>query len=350
MTLVERFFKTRDFYLYGATPAAEAVMELLAVHGKQVIAFVDKSAAKQEIPFLGYSVIAPEDLSLNRHPESGVIVVSAYQLEIANALVEVGVPAENIFPLLDGMFLPTYQGDFLNSQILDDIAGQLKYDEEKDYFASWRLFKKTGNLLSLKPMPSIGKQYEHKQWLNSLRVGGAAVDVGAFDGETSIDLAETEIFSKVYAFEPFQKNYELLQNNIQAKDVDCLIEGRQIAIGASRQTFFQGTEDVTSRSRIVHDANMTGGEKVEVFPLDALRLDDVSLIKVDIEGFELEFLKGAIETLRRWQPHLAISAYHHRDHPEKIADFLYKNFDDVYISVGHHPLAVYELEFYVSFG
>ena len=36
--------------------------------------------------------------------------------------------------------------------------------------------------------------------------------------------------------------------------------------------------------------------------LDSLHLADVSIIKIDCEGFEMAVLRGAEETLARWKP------------------------------------------------
>ncbi|MBZ5561107.1 MAG: FkbM family methyltransferase [Acidobacteriia bacterium] len=61
---------------------------------------------------------------------------------------------------------------------------------------------------------------------------------------------------------------------------------------------------------------------VDVEPVDAvvqdLRLSRVDFIKMDIEGAELKALDGAAETLRRYQPQLAIAVEHTTD-PRKNA-------------------------------
>ena len=41
-------------------------------------------------------------------------------------------------------------------------------------------------------------------------------------------------------------------------------------------------------------------------PLDALRLSDVTALKIDVEGAEQEMLTGALETLRRCRPIISI--------------------------------------------
>lgn len=48
----------------------------------------------------------------------------------------------------------------------------------------------------------------------------------------------------------------------------------------------------------------------------------IGLIKVDIEGFEQEFLKGALKTLNMQKPILCISIYHSDDDFFNIKPFI----------------------------
>ena len=50
--------------------------------------------------------------------------------------------------------------------------------------------------------------------------------------------------------------------------------------------------------------------RVPVTTIDAATNSDASFIKLEIEGAELEALKGAIETIRRNRPQMALSVYH----------------------------------------
>jgi Methyltransferase FkbM domain len=58
---------------------------------------------------------------------------------------------------------------------------------------------------------------------------------------------------------------------------------------------------------------------VPVKRLDDLHLDDVGLIKIDVEGHELAVLLGATDTLARNQPALVVEA-EERHHPNAVAD------------------------------
>ncbi len=351
MTLVERFQQYQAFYLYGATPAAVGTLEFLEKHGKTVRGVIDRDPQKQQSAFLGFPVISPETLFTENDNDSGIIIVSAYQAEIATFLIKNRIFSQRIFPFLDGMFWPTYGADFVHCPTLDRVADGLQTVEEKRFLSSWRSFKSTGDLATLVSMPSMRQQYAHEPWLSTVKEGGTALDIGAYDGVTSKEFASSGHFSKVVAFEPFEENFKLLTQTAASSNGAVPIEAHKLAIGAERTSIEQPRECVSSRSRISDDITTTPGEVevIEVYPLDDLELDNISLIKVDIEGFELDFLEGAEKTLRNNRPHLAISAYHHADHPREIAEFLYQRFTGVNIHVGHHPLAVYELEYYVSF-
>lgn len=55
-------------------------------------------------------------------------------------------------------------------------------------------------------------------------------------------------------------------------------------------------------------------EKIEVRTLDSYNLTNITMIKIDVENFELNVLKGGIETIKRNKPiifieNLAISGY-----------------------------------------
>jgi len=84
------------------------------------------------------------------------------------------------------------------------------------------------------------------------------------------------------------------------------------------------------------------GPRVKVSTLDAMfvrRAVELSYLKADLEGLEMELLRGGRETIRRFSPKIAITAYHRKDHAESIAGFL-KEIDGRYrirLKGIHHP-------------
>ena len=45
-------------------------------------------------------------------------------------------------------------------------------------------------------------------------------------------------------------------------------------------------------------------------------------MKADIEGFELEMLKGAEQTIKNNKPKIAITTYHTQNNPKEIIDLI----------------------------
>ena len=72
------------------------------------------------------------------------------------------------------------------------------------------------------------------------------------------------------------------------------------------------------------------------------RLDDVldgrpvTLLKMDIEGAEMDALSGATETIRRWKPKIAACVYHNPDHLLQIPPLLKRLVPDYRLYLRHH--------------
>ena len=58
---------------------------------------------------------------------------------------------------------------------------------------------------------------------------------------------------------------------------------------------------------------------VPVRPLDEYGLDNVQVMKIDVEGFELPAIEGATLTIRRWRPSILVEI-EQRHHKDPIAD------------------------------
>jgi FkbM family methyltransferase len=155
--------------------------------------------------------------------------------------------------------------------------------------------------------------------------GDVVVDAGACWGDTTLYFAERvgdHGLVIAYEFEPgnlaiFQRNLarnEQLAGRIRLVERAVWSEGALTLPYASNSA---GTHVSTDQelSRSVLSDTIDDLVKRE-------RLSRVDFIKMDIEGAELEALKGARETILMHQPKLAISAYHHPDHIWQISKFL----------------------------
>lgn len=139
------------------------------------------------------------------------------------------------------------------------------------------------------------------------------IDVGAFIGDSALILSPLTS-SKVYAFEATSKYYDLLQQTIKLNNLKNVVPVHA-ALGATcGRTEINVANSSSSILKPYIDSE--GKEEVELITLDSFvkKHDlEVGLIKVDIEGYEQKFLKGAENTIKKQKPTLIVSIYHNPD-------------------------------------
>lgn len=138
---------------------------------------------------------------------------------------------------------------------------------------------------------------------------GIAVDIGANEGFYSYRLAK--IFEHVYAFEI---NPELGGDLVAyaSPRITCIFEGLSSEAG-EKVLFIPRFGEVLSPGwgSFIRYADATEIIEREVFvrTLDEFELTCVALIKVDVEGHELEVLRGADATIERDRPLIIIETW-----------------------------------------
>lgn len=132
--------------------------------------------------------------------------------------------------------------------------------------------------------------------LHFLRDEDLFVDIGANIGSYTI-LASAHVGAKTFSFEPVPSTFSHLTNNIFINQVSDRVSAFNIALGSQ-----QGSVNFTSSFDTVnHVANQdeTNTIKVPIQTLDDILNNKIMpiLIKIDVEGFETEVIKGASKTL-----------------------------------------------------
>lgn len=129
---------------------------------------------------------------------------------------------------------------------------------------------------------------------NQFRV---AVDGGAHVGTWTRAMAQR--FFTVMAFEPAPDSFECLIRNTGYPNVQRL----RLALGAVQTTANVMDDPVRPGNTGARHLHMIGmGGEVSVVPLDGFMLAHLDFLKLDVEGYELQALWGAEQTLRRCRP------------------------------------------------
>ena len=129
-------------------------------------------------------------------------------------------------------------------------------------------------------------------------------DIGAHQGQTTLHFRKVFRQAQVHCFEPVVENFKLLQTNIARKD---RIKANQMAMGSNLGSAFMetGYSDQTNSLSAQSKNNSLGisqKTKVQLGTIDAYmeekKISHIDLLKIDVEGYEIEVLKGAKKALQ----------------------------------------------------
>lgn len=145
---------------------------------------------------------------------------------------------------------------------------------------------------------------------SQLKQLACVVDVGANLGEWAISMAKLTKAGCIIAFEPIPEIFsQLVQNCRLYSQILC----RQIAIGASCGETAMNVYPVHQLSSVLsiyddalytHSGPGADKERSIIVPLSTLdreleTVDEISVLKVDVQGYEAEVFSGAVEALKR---------------------------------------------------
>lgn len=129
---------------------------------------------------------------------------------------------------------------------------------------------------------------EFLDWCQSRNIKfNTVLDIGAWCGTWSAELAP--YCKKIYAIEPDRTHFECLLKNLSSFDN---IELLDYAVGDTETTVSLTDDDFTQAKRIYSIGNIL------MKTVDSFRFENVDLIKIDVEGFEMNVLRGAKHTLK----------------------------------------------------
>jgi FkbM family methyltransferase len=340
----DRLSGGRDIVLMGAGGLGRRTLAGLRRHGVEPLAFADNGIERQGTTVDGLRVLSP-DVAGREFGRRAAFVVTIWganqphrfahsreRLRACGCDVVCSFPA--LFWKYPSALLPFYLQD-LPSRLLDDRIDVLRACElwedagsRAEYVAQVR-FRLNADFDGL-AHPVAHPQYfpddlfawSEREWI---------VDGGAYDGDTvrTVTTMHGDRFGHVLALEPDPVNFSKLQETVAKlpRAAHGKIDCRQVALGSGHGTvYLEATGTAASAASAIPSA---GTIAVSADTLDAL-VDGArpTFIKLDIEGFEIDALEGARQTIERLGPILAICVYHRQDHLWRIPLLLGQRRDD----------------------
>ncbi len=313
--------------LFGAGGLGKRTLRTMRESGIEPIAFADNDSARWDTDYGGIPILSPE-IAVGKYGSSAAFVVTiwgagsphrlgdtAQQLRTLGA--EVVVPfAWFAWRYADHM-LP-YYGIDLPSRLLEQVAGvrrgfELMADEQscREFVAQirWRLSGDPG---------CLGHPVDEPQYLarvSPLTVDERILDCGAYDGDTLRSwLDRIHEFDRYIALEPDPDSRNRLEQVVA--DLPDRLSSRvtvlpfAVASEERRATFSASGTGASSFGSIAGEGELV----VDCRRIDKL-VEDLggpppSLLKMDIEGAELDALHGAVGLIQCEAPILELCVYH----------------------------------------
>lgn len=154
-----------------------------------------------------------------------------------------------------------------------------------------------------------GKFYEAPElrWIGKLTKPGATfIDIGANIGNHALYFAKFLKATRVIPIEPNPVAYRLLIANMALNRVTDRVDLTRLGVGLSNRSI--GGYAVEQRERNIGGTRMIeGAGDIQVLCGDTLFAGEVpDVIKIDVEGMELDVLEGLETTIATHRPHLLV--------------------------------------------
>lgn len=244
------------------------------------------------------------------------------------------------YPFWGQINFPQNQIDYFERKAKDTYSHckELKwlYKKLEDYSSKLLLFAILNNWINF-DVETLKRTSENrfKHYFNLDLIPNADdevfVDVGSYYGETTLDFINSygNSYEKIFCYEITPQIIEASKNNL--KDFKN-IEFRQIAIKNKNGFTFIQENGVSSSANQTLDSNSNEQDfqttsplsKVQCTTLDFDIKEKISMIKMDIEGDEVDALKGAKNHIANDTPKLLISVYHDNNHLWQIPKLIHK--------------------------
>lgn len=312
--------------IYGLGAVGRQIVDELVEQQVEVELILDRGKRGQE--YRGIPILALEDAADGRLSGKPVLIslhnhyvdVNHLYSELTTAgaarvLTLINLPELIAHPRTRPGYWLDLAFDYAASEARFERARQLLADDKsRALFDAILRYRRSGDLADC-PAPSLDDEYtpaDLPRYVDPLQL----IDCGAFTGVAIHKFLKAgyEIDSFI-AFEPDLENFATLAGrNFPVRSGLCLPLGTW-----SSTTQLRFASGSSMGSCLKDEGNVT----VQCVAIDdVLRGDTVNVVKLDVEGAEIETLKGMERIIREQRPNLLVSAYHTPGHLHEIAELV----------------------------
>lgn len=213
----------------------------------------------------------------------------------------------------------------LSARALSIQSGQRKYLMQCSVANEYEYFNKNNKFLSF--VPGTEEYY---------------VDVGAAHGDT-VDKFISVVngqFLRIDAFEPTPGQFRQLATRTLD---DKRIHAHPFAVGANRNMidFYDNPSNPFGGNALTFNNNSKDIIQVQCIKLDDM-IEKCTLLKMDVEGFECQVLRGATQLIKRNKPNMAVTCYHYPQDMFEILELVSSIHTYRHVALRHYSSSLYD--------
>ena len=165
------------------------------------------------------------------------------------------------------------------------------------------------------------------------------LDIGAYSGDTILKFINSTPRGNYKAIHAFEPNPAILPFLNEKTTWIPNLTVHQLALSNKESSISFLKENMGSRFATNDEKINKQTIEVKACTLDSV-IEDATLIKIDVEGFESEVIEGASKLIKKARPHLVVDTYHHANDALKIFDTVMSIHNYKYIGwrMTHHFL------------
>jgi len=294
-----------EIALFGAGQFGRASLEYLISTGHRVTCFIDNSPHKQGKVIDGIPVVSQDNILAAS--ADAILITAKHAVSAVSSSIEAKIPRMSFDSWFACKEFKMYL--YLRDEVFED-------DRSRDCLNGILLTMLTGNETYCAAVMDFNQYFCLPQFVN---VGtDSFVDAGAYVGDTveKFIWANNGAFRHIYAFEPCQPQLIALKRRRERLVKEWALNSDDFEVVNA------GLGESDSYANISVDGdNLLGASLkksisgdnsgVHVLSLDNyLKGKPVTFIKSDIEGMEIQMLRGASHTIKVNRPKMALSVYH----------------------------------------
>lgn len=320
----------KPIVLYGMGDGAVKVINALSAYGLKPDGIFASDEFVRGHSFCGFRVKKLSEIESEYDDFIILLCFGAGYDSLIEKICEIGRRHELYAPDLpvfgEGLF--TYEYLLDNMEAASEVYNMLADDLSKKVYSDILNFKISGKTEYL-----FSCETDRTEIVTSVLAPSADdtyFDLGAYNGDTVAEaLSYTGgVMKRVVAFEPDKRNFKKLCENV--KDLDFVTA---LNAGAWNEDAVLSFSQRSGRNSSVSGQ----GKPTQMRSVDSVAAgEEVTLIKMDVEGAEREALLGASGTIGKFRPRLEIACYHRNEDMLRLPLLVKKINPEYEIYMRHH--------------